>query len=216
MSTSATAALAVRGRTGRANARTVEIAVPPHRAAPLHPVAGALRSSTVLVVAPGHAAWAPLTAGMLEMGIGRVLRAESAAAVDAIIAQRSPGDLALVSTALGGKTRKIVRKLRAAGWHRVLALATGTDPAPLISAVLTGEDADLGVRVRGRDADLHPSLSRRQVAILRCLADGLSVKRISHELGVSRSAVKRHLRQIGVELGAPDQGAMVAAGAASV
>jgi len=86
MSAPPTAVLATPSRSSRSDARLIEIAVPPHRA-PLDPVAGALRSSTVLVVAPGHAAWAPLTAGMLALGIGRVLRAESPAAVEAIIAQ---------------------------------------------------------------------------------------------------------------------------------
>ena len=211
MSASITAALGVRGRGGRAAMPMIEIAVPPQRAS-LDPAAGALRSSTVLVVAPGHAAWAPLTAGMLEMGIGRVLRAESSAAVDAIIEHRPPGDLALVSTALGNKTGKVVRRLRAAGWRRVLALATGADPTPVVSALLAEDVPGLGTEHGERDLRKEHHLSRRQVAVLHCLAQGLSVKQIARGLGISRSAVKRDVGHIGDELGARKVAEMAAAG----
>jgi DNA-binding CsgD family transcriptional regulator len=213
MSTSATAALAVRGRTGRSTAPTIEIAVPPHRAS-LSPAGGALRASTVLVVAPGHAAWAPLTAGMLEMGIGRVVRAESSAAVDAIIAQRAPGDLALVSTALGDKTSKVIRRLRAAGWQRVVALATGADPTPVISALLSDDDdGDRPGPRADRRSGREPELTRRQLAVLRCVAQGLSVKKTAQELGTSAPTVKRHLRHIADELGCRDVTEIVASAA---
>ena len=189
----------------------IEIAVPPHRAS-LSPVVSALRSSTVLVVAAGHSAWAPLTAGMLEMGIGRVLRAESSAAVEAIIAQQPPGDLALVSTALGGKAHKVIRKLRAAGWQRVLALATGTDPAPVIAALLAGAGGVLGAPAGLDGSGRDHGLSRRQVTILQHVAHGSPVKRIARGLGMSRSSVKRQLRRIGSELGPADVAGMVGAG----
>ena len=211
MSAPTRTAVAIPGRAGRSDTRMIEISVPPHRAS-LDPVMGALRSSTVLVVAPGHAAWAPLTAGMLEMGIGRVLRAESPAAVDAIIANQSPGDLALVSTALGRKSRKVIRRLRAAGWHHVLALATGNDPAPVIAALLAGAGGVLTAPPERNGSRKDHNLSRRQVAILQDVARGLPVKRIARELGISTSTVKRHLRRIGAELGTDDVAGMVGAG----
>ncbi len=211
MSASTTAVLAVPSRSSRADGRMIEIAVPPHRAS-LDPVAGALRSSTVLVVAPGHAAWAPLTAGMLETGIGRVLRAESPAAVDAIIAQQAAGDLALVSTALGRKSRKVIHRLRAAGWRRVLALATGADPAPVIAALLAGAGGALGAPADPDSSRKDFHLTRRQVTVLQHVAHGMPVKRIAHELGISPSVVKRHLRQIAAELGTDDPAGMVGAG----
>ena len=180
----------------------IEIALPPHRAA-FDPAGGALRSSTVLLVAPAHADWAPLTAGLLNSGVGRVLRAESIAAVDHIIDHQPAGDLALVSMSLHAKRNRVVRRLRAAGWHRVLQLTDVPDSDSVRAALL----ANHGRLAAPDDPDVarhQHDLSKRQLSILQQLAHGLTTKRISKNVGISTSAVKAHIGRMAQKLGSDD------------
>jgi DNA-binding CsgD family transcriptional regulator len=185
----------------------IELALPPHRA-PFDPAGGALRSSTVLVVAPGHAVWAPLTAGLLSSGVGRVLRAESLEAVEQILRREPAGDLALVCMSLRGKHDRVIRRLRAAGWRRVLPL-TPDDSDPVRAALLADAHATLGASVDPESARHEYDLSRKQLGILQQVAAGRPVKKIGKDLGMSASGVKAQIGRIAEKLGSDD---LVAAG----
>jgi DNA-binding CsgD family transcriptional regulator len=180
----------------------IEIALPPHRA-PFDPAGGSLRSSTVLLVAPAHAVWAPLTAGLLNSGIGRVLRAESIAAVDHIIDHQPAGDLALVSGSMQAKRNRVVRRLRAAGWHRVLQLTDVPDSDSVRAALLAHHGA-LAALDDNDVARPEHDLSKKQVSILQQLARGRSIKKISKNLGISTSGVKAHIGRMAEKLGSDD------------
>jgi len=180
----------------------IEIALPPHRA-PFDPADGSLRSRTVLLVAPAHPAWAPLTAGLLNIGVGRVLRAESLAAVDHIIGHQPAGDLALVSTSLQAKRNRVVRRLRAAGWHRVLQL-TDVPDSESVRAALLANHGTLAAPDDSTVACPEHDLSKKQVSILRQLARGRSIKKISKNVGISTSAVKAQIGRIAEKLGSDD------------
>ena len=180
----------------------IEIALPPHQGG-FHPAGGALRSSTVLLVAPAHADWAPLTAGLLNSGVGRVLRAESIAAVDHIIDHQPAGDLALVSMSLHAKRNRVVRRLRAAGWHRVLQL-TDVPHSDSVRAALLANHGRLAAPDDPDVARHQHDLSKRQLSILQQLAHGLTTKRISKNVGISTSAVKAHIGRMAQKLGSDD------------
>ncbi len=195
-------ATAEQSGTRPSRAPMIELSLPPHRA-PFDPAGGALRSRTVLVVAPGHAVWAPLTAGLLSSGIGRVLRAESLAAVDQILRQEPAGDLALVSMSLRGKHNRLIRRLRAAGWRRVLPM-TSADSDPVRAALLADARGTLGAPADPENARREHGVSRKQVVILRQVASGRPVKKIGKDLGMSASAVKAQIARIAEKLGSDD------------
>lgn len=180
----------------------IELALPPHRA-PFDPAGGALRSRTVLLVAPGHAVWAPLTAGLLSAGVGRVLRAESLDAVDLILRQEPAGDLALVSMSLRGKHDRVIRRLRSAGWRRVLPL-TLANSDPVRAALLADAHGTLGAPADPDSARHQYDLSRKQLGILKQVALGRPVKKIGKDLGMSASSVKAQIRRIAEKLGSDD------------
>lgn len=188
----------------------VELALPRQRPA-VHPAATSLRSATVLIAAPGRSTWLPLTARLLGMGVGRVLRAESVAAVDALIGSQPAGELALVSVAFHTNEQRLIRDLHRAGWSRVVALATSSDTGPALEAMAAGASGVLS------DPHAYPGgaaveLTRRQTDIVRLLAEGRSTKRIAAALGLSARRLDRHLARIARTLGTADRAGMVAAG----
>ncbi len=195
-------ATAERSGTRRSLAPMIELALPPQRA-PFDPARGALRSRTVLVVAPRHPVWAPLTAGLLSAGVGRVLRAESQAAVDQIVRQEPPGDLGLVSMSLRGKHDRVIRRLRAAGWQRVLPL-TPADSDPVRAALLADAYRTLDMPTDLDTARQECDLSRKQLRILQQVALRRPVKKIGKDLGMSASAVRAQIARIAEKLDSDD------------
>ena len=56
---------------------------------------------------------------------------------------------------------------------------------------------------RGRDRDhMRGSLSPRELEVLQLLADGVTTRAIAHQLGISYSTVRTHVRSISHKLGA--------------
>ena len=123
------------------------------------------RPVTVLVADPapaavgrdtaGRAAVVPVSAALLDLGIGRVLRAGSVGQVEDLIAGAVTGDLALISLMFGPVAGRLIRDLRRAGWPAVLAVTADGDPAPVIRAFRAGARGVL----RGRPAP--PGSGRR-------------------------------------------------------
>ncbi|WP_325051316.1 helix-turn-helix domain-containing protein [Streptomyces corynorhini] len=60
---------------------------------------------------------------------------------------------------------------------------------------------------RGRDAPppVKPSLTAREMGVLRLLTGGLSNRRIARSLGISEKTVKNHLSGIYLKIGAADR-----------
>jgi hypothetical protein len=69
----------------------------------------------VLVVDPRPATRLPLVVGLRDIGIGRVLEADSVAEVDEVIARGLTGEMALVSLEFGPATDRLIHDLRRVG-----------------------------------------------------------------------------------------------------
>ncbi len=189
-------------------------ALPAQRSPLRDSMSSSLRAATVLLVDPDRATREALQAGLIEVGIGRVLPATSLAAVEELTERGVVGDLALISLLTGHDAGRIINTLRAAGWVRVLALAPTADIGPVIDAVGAGVNGVLiGRRANPAAANIPSSihdLSSREIEVIRLVADGRSNKWIGDELNLSALTVKSHLARIGRKLGTGDRAHMVA------
>jgi DNA-binding NarL/FixJ family response regulator len=137
-----------------------------------------------------------LTTSLLAAGVGRVIEADSAAAVENILREGNAGHLAL----------------RDASWARIIALAPTADIRPVMGAIQAGASGVL----RGRPGaepevpDLATELSARELEVLELVADGQTNKRIAEELQLSALTVKSHLARISRKLGTGDRSHLVA------
>ena len=168
-------------------------------------MSNSLRTATVLLVDPDRATRDSLQAGLIEVGIGRVIPTTSLAGVEELTERGVVGDLALISLLTGHDAGRIIATLRAAGWARVLALAPTADIGPVIDAVGAGVNGVLiGRRANPAAANIPSSihdLSSREIEVIRLVADGRSNKWIGDELNLSALTVKSHLARIGRKLG---------------
>jgi LuxR family maltose regulon positive regulatory protein len=74
------------------------------------------------------------------------------------------------------------------------------DLGPYISLLLRA-DAPSAARSPHSSTSVHPPLSRRESAILRMIAQGMSNKRIAQALGIAPETVKSHAKSILLKLG---------------
>ena len=70
--------------------------------------------------------------------------------------------------------------------------------APRVAAMLLA-------RARKADGPRAPSLSPRELEVLRCVAGGASNRRIGRELGIGEQTVKTHLSRVFEKLGVHDR-----------
>ena len=162
--------------------------------------------------AAGRDAAVPVSAALLDLGIGRVLRAGSVGQVEDLIAGAVTGDLALISLMFGPVAGRLIRDLRRAGWPAVLAVTADGDPAPVIRAFRAGARGVLRGRpttpTAGVPGPVH-DLTDREIDLLRMVADGRSNRWIGEHLGLPSLTVKTHLARIGRRLGTGDRARMV-------
>jgi DNA-binding NarL/FixJ family response regulator len=98
----------------------------------------------------------------------------------------------------------------------VLAIVglSGTDELQLterLKATLTGIGYEIGAHLSGRAAELgDPTLTGRELEVLRMAADGLSGPAIASQLEISPGTVKTHFEHIYAKYGVPDRVAAVA------
>ena len=181
--------------------------------APRNWAATPLPTATVLVADPFPATRESLSADLVQAGIGRVLQAESATAVQDVIDGRTPGELALISVAFGADLNALVSSLRRAGWPRVIAVAHAADAVSIIDACRAGAGGVLRGRA-GRAVDdqpqVIPTLTDREIEVLEWVADGRCNQWIAERLTLSPLTVKAHLSRIGRKLGTGDRAEMVA------
>ena len=140
-----------------------------------------------------------LTDGLLQAGVGRVIEADSASAVEDILRAGSVGHLALLSLAFGTSSNRLIQGLRDASWARVIALAPTADIRPVLGAIESGA---CGV-LRGRPGaeseipDLARELSARELEVLE-----LGCRRANEQADRRRALV---VRFDGEEPPGPDQ-----------
>ena len=185
----------------------------PVQQVPRNWAATSLHMATVLVADPSQATRESLSAGLVQAGVGRVLQADSAAAVRDVIDGRTPRELALISVAFGADLHGLVNSLRRAGWPRVIAVAHAADAVSIIDACRAGAGGVLRGRA-GRAVDdqpqVIPTLTDREIEVLEWVADGRCNQWIAERLTLSPLTVKAHLSRIGRKLGTGDRAEMVA------
>jgi DNA-binding NarL/FixJ family response regulator len=178
------------------------------------PGGSSLRAATVLIADPARSTRERLSAGLVDRGIGRILEADSAAAVDDLINRRISGHLALVSLAFGQPADRLIEHLLQAGWQRVIALAPNAEAESVLEALRAGVSGVL----RGYPGGVEPGevprtvteLTPREIEVLEYVADGRTNKWIGESLSLSSLTVKSHLARIGRKLGTGDRAQMVA------
>ncbi|MET0865625.1 MAG: response regulator transcription factor [Nakamurella sp.] len=121
----------------------------------------------------------------------------------------------MVSVRFQANTPIVIRRLREAGWPRVLALTTAAmSIAPVIEAVRAGASGVLSVAgvIESEPDEDNPSrhLSPRELEVVRLVADGWSNKAIASQLSLSALTVKNHLARIGRKFGVGDRAHIVA------
>jgi len=161
---------------------------------------------TLLLVAdPDPILLQTFSAALLERGVGRVIRVDAVEGVDEVLADNIVGQLALIGLGFGYPAIRVIARLRAAGWPRVIALAPTVDPGPLLDAVRAGVTGVLrcppGTPVHHPDTRPVPELSAQEVQILRLVADGRTNSWIGAELSLSSLSVKKRLAKIARKFG---------------
>lgn len=173
----------------------------------------ALRSTSILIAEPSRDSLGALAHGLRSAGVGQISQAGSVEEVDRIVDRDPPGHLALVSLAFDHEAFRLIPRLLAAGWLRVVALAPKGEVEPIQRAMLAGASGVL----RGHPAwptielpaRIH-ELSPREIEVLGLVADGRSNKWIAEALALSALTVKSHLARISRKLGTGDRSHLVA------
>jgi DNA-binding CsgD family transcriptional regulator len=170
---------------------------------------------TVLLADPGGAIGEALRPALLQFADCRIVHAGTVSEVIELVDGGLVGDLAMVSVQFQANTPIVIRKLRKAGWPRVLALTTAAMPvAPVIEAIKAGASGVLSVAgvIESQPDENNPSrnLSPRELEVVRLVADGWSNKAIASQLSLSALTVKNHLARIGRKFGVGDRAHIVA------
>ena len=161
----------------------------PVQQVPRNWAATSLHMATVLVADPSQATRESLSAGLVQAGVGRVLQADSAAAVQDVIDGRSPRELALISVAFGVDLHGLMNSLRrgmAAGDRPGSRPGYRVDDRRRVPGgsqrVLCGPR---GPGSRRQAPRVIPELTDREVEVLEWVADGRSNKWIAEHLTLS-------------------------------
>jgi DNA-binding CsgD family transcriptional regulator len=189
-------------------------ALPPQREPRRAPSGPSWPVHTVLVAGPDGDASEALRTSLSQIGLQRILRAGSAAAVRDLLNRGVTGDLATVSARFGADTDPLITALRGGGWRRVMVCAPTGAAERVISAVRAGATGVLTApgnvfRPPVGAPPAHP-LTEREIQVLTLVADGCSNKDIGARLSLSALTVKNHLTRIGRKLGAGDRAQIVA------
>ena len=173
------------------------------------------RPAVVLVADPERAVSGYLRPALMEFAGCRIVEAGSLSAVNDIIDSGLDGDVAMVSVRFRRNTAAVIRALRAAGWHRVIALVPPSVEVALVvqlveagaSGVVSTPGVDL---IAPDDALPVHSLTARELDVVRLVAEGFSNKEIAQRLELSPLTIKSHLGRIARKLGVGDRAHIVA------
>jgi len=184
---------------------------------------------TAMVVVPDPFARAQLVRRLRPLGAYEVVEAATVLQARAWARTFGPRDLCIAELALpDGSGLGLLAELRRAGWPGCLAVSQVGDLRMVAAALHAGvrgfilsKDRRPGrigaapgrtagpARPAGGDRALG-GLSKREVEVIRHVADGRSNRDIGTAMGLSELTVKSHLARIARKLGTGDRAGMVA------
>jgi DNA-binding NarL/FixJ family response regulator len=148
------------------------------------------------------------------LGATDVLAASSIAQARRAMVGR-PGEICVVEATLAdGSGVTLARDLRAAGWQRVIVVATAEAASVARAAMSVGLRCFLITRPSAASATTAAGgnlagMSHRELEVLQLVADGHSNRDVGEQLGLSALTVKSHLARIARKLGTGDRAEMV-------
>ena len=89
-------------------------------------------------------------------------------------------------------------------------IAEFPDPGRLPAIAATVEQDIIAARANAGNGDIVEQPSTAELAVLRCLAAGLSRREIGEQLYISLNTVKTHIRELNRKLGATSRADAVA------
>jgi len=104
----------------------------PRQVTPTRAPGDPTQSMTVLLLAPIGIESAAMTAGMLHLGVGKVFRISTIATLRHVNHQPSQGDVAIVRPAQRLTSRRLLKRLKRAGWTDVIITRGGVDAAEIL------------------------------------------------------------------------------------
>ena len=122
----------------------------PRQVTPTRAPGDPAQSMTVLLLAPVGIQSATMTAAILQLGVGRVLRVSSMSTLRLVNHKPVDGDLAIVQPAPWFTSRCLLRHLKRAGWSDVIINPGGADAADLLALLRTPDNRPSSARSRAR------------------------------------------------------------------
>ena len=175
---------------------------------------------TAMVVVPDPYARAQVVRRLRALGAREVVEAASVLQARAWARTSGPRDLCIAELALpDGSGLSLLAELRRNGWQGCLAVSSVSDLRIVAAALNAGVRGFILSRQRQLDRTqatpangngLLGGLSRREVEVIRHVADGRSNRDIGDAMGLSALTVKSHLARIARKLGTGDRAGMVA------
>jgi len=175
---------------------------------------------TAMVVVPDPYVRAQVVRRLRALGAREVVEAASVLQARAWARTSGPRDLCIAELALpDGSGLGLLAELRRNGWPGCLAVSQVSDLRMVAAALNAGVRGFILSSERRLDrAQAAPAsgngvlggLSRREVEVIRHVADGRSNRDIGDAMGLSALTVKSHLARIARKLGTGDRAGMVA------
>jgi DNA-binding NarL/FixJ family response regulator len=181
---------------------------------------------TAMVVLPDPSGRAQVARRLRALGAGEIVEAASLLQARAWARTSGPRDLCIVDIALpDGNGLVLLAELRRNGWPGCIAVSAMNDPRTVIAGMNAGasgfilapkrqprpEPVRRGPSANSRGGNFGiGGLSRREVEVIRHVADGRSNRAIGEAMGLSKLTVKSHLARISRKLGTGDRAGMVA------
>jgi DNA-binding NarL/FixJ family response regulator len=199
----------------------VTVLVDPQTIAP----AFATTRFTAMVVVPDSYARMQVARRLRALGAREVVEAASLLQARAWARTSGPRDLCVVDIGLpDGNGLALLTELRRNGWHGGIGISPVGDLRLVVAAMNAGVKGFILAPRRppqqGRSGQqpARPGstgsgiggLSRREVEVIRYVADGRSNRDIGEAMGLSALTVKSHLARIARKLGTGDRAGMVA------
>jgi DNA-binding NarL/FixJ family response regulator len=179
---------------------------------------------TAMVVVPDSYARMQVARRLRLLGAREVVEAASLLQARAWARTSGPRDLCIVDIALpDGNGLALLTELRRNGWHGGIGISPVGDLRLVVAAMNAGvkgfilaprrppqQGASGQPAPHGTNGSGIGGLSRREVEVIRYVADGRSNRDIGEAMGLSALTVKSHLARIARKLGTGDRAGMVA------
>jgi DNA-binding NarL/FixJ family response regulator len=199
----------------------VTVLVDPQTIAPAH----ATTRFTAMVVVPDPYVRTQVARRLRALGAREVAEAASLLQARAWARTSGPRDLCIVDIVLpDGNGLALLTELRRNGWQGGVGISPVSDLRLVVAAMNAGVKgfilssrrplqqgrSETTGQPRGKGSGVIGVLSRREVEVIRHVADGRSNRDIGEAMGLSALTVKSHLARIARKLGTGDRAGMVA------